>query len=889
MSRVQIWLSRLSGIFRSERSDRELARELEAHVQLEMDELLRRGHDHSDARRLALVRAGGLEAAKDAYRDQRGVPAIEQLAQEVRYGLRALRRNPAHTAVIVLMLALGIGANTAVFSWMEGILLRPYPGVVNQDRLVAVAGTANGTPGYSDMSWRDYQDLAGTATLFSAFIASKIVGTTLTAGDRAERAVGQMVSANYFDALGVRPLLGRGFSAGDDVGRNSHPETVISYRLWHDHLGGDLAVIGKTQLFNGVPFTIIGVAPREFVGTFVGYSMQFWVPASMQAVFDLSGYRLDDRSARWIEGLARLKPGVTITQAQAELSAESRRLATTFPDADRGRGVRLLPLWDAPFDNAKELLPMLRAAAVVVLFVLLIACANVANLLLVRAFARRHEMTVRLAVGAARKRLIRQLVTEGAILSVIATGAGLVAAYWSRDVLSLFFAPRGGVSLSFSPYFDWRVLALSGAVGLASTLAFALVPALQASNVDLAGALKADSRSSSGGRGMSRIRSSLVIVQVSLSFILLVGAGLLMTSLQRIRSASPGFRTDGVLLTGLNMFAAGYDTLRARIVEDQALERLRTISGVQSVALARSTPFTTRPYDSGPIAVDGYVPAPNEQPTADYNVVTPGYFSTLGIPFASGRDFAKADEDTAAPVAIVSEAMAARYWPGADPLGRRLQSRGRWMTVVGEVKDIKYSSLLQVAQPLYYVPLRQSASTVVGVFMKSSATVAAIGPLLVREIHALDPNLSPSELLPMQEQVDRSMSSQRIAVALLGIFGSLALVLAAIGLYGVVSYTVLQGTRELGLRMALGATPSGILKLVIMRGFMLTGAGVALGAATALGTTRLLGDLLYKVSPRDPAAFGLALVVMGVSSAVACMLPAWRAARMDPVSALRLN
>jgi predicted permease len=662
---------------------------------------------------------------------------------------------------------------------------------------------------------------------------------------------------------------------------------VISYQMWQNRLGGDRAIIGKSQLFNGVPFTIIGVAPPSFLGTFVGYSMQFWVPASMQGVFDLSGYRLEDRNARWIEGLARLAPGASIAQAQAEVSAAAKRLETAFPDADRGRGVRLLPLWDAPFDNAKELVPMLRVAAVVVFFVLLIACANVANLLLVRAFARRHEITVRLAIGAGRGRLISQLVTEGALLSLTATVVGVAAAYWSRNVLSLFFAPRGGVALNFSAYFDWRVLAVSAGVGLVSTLVFALVPALHASDVDLAGVLKSDSRSAAGGRSKSRIRSSLVIVQVSMSFVLIVGAGLLFSSLRRIRDTSPGFRTDGVVVTGLNMFAAGYDTLRARILEDQALDRIKAIGGVQSVAYARSTPFTTRPYDSAPIAVDGYVPASDEQPVSDYNVVSPGYFSTLAIPFVSGRDFTRADGDTTAPVAIVTEAMVARYWPGQDALGRRLQSNGRWMTVVGIVKDIKYSSLLQNAHPLYYVPLRQRASTVVGLFIKSPLSVAAIGPALVREIHALDPNLSPSELLPMKEQVDRSTSSQRIAVALLGVFGSLALLLAGIGLYGVMSYAVSQSAREFGLRMALGATPAELLRFVIGHGLLLTGTGVAIGTATALGTTRLLGDLLYKESPRDPLVFGAALALMAISSAVACLLPASRAARIDPVEALR--
>ena len=820
-------------------------------------------------------------------RDRWGGLWWERLWQDLRYGVRMLRRTPAFSIIAVSCLALGIGGNAAVFSWMEGILLRPYPGVAAQDRLVAVAGTAKGESGFSDISWPDFKDLEQGSTQFSSFIATKIIGTTLSGGDRAERAVGLLVSANYFDALGVRPVMGLGFLPGDDIGRNGHPVTVISYRMWKDHFGSDPGIVGKAQNFNGVPHTIIGVTPPEFLGTFVGYAVQFWVPASMQAVFDTRGYTLEDRNARWIEGFARLKDGATIASAQAEVTAGAARLERGFPDIDRGRGIRLLPLWDAPFDNAKELLPMLRVAAVVAVFVLLIACANVANLLLVRAFARQHEMTVRLALGAARARIFRQLVTEGVILATLATVVGLLVAYWSRNALALFFAPRGGVALVFSGYFDWRVLALSASVGLMSTLVFALVPAVHSSRINLSGALKSDARSAVGGRGKSRMRSALVVVQVSLSFLLLVGTGLLFTSLQRMRSASPGFKTQGVFLSGVNLFAAGYDTLRARILEDQLLERVRGMTGVESAAYARSIPFSTRPYDSGPIAVDGYVPAPDELPAADFNAIGPGYFATLGVPLVAGREFTRTDDDTTGPVAIVSEAMAARYWPTADPIGRRLWKSGRWMQVVGVVKDIKYQSLLKAPRPLFYVPLRQNAASSVGLFIKTSLALPAIAPRLVREVRGLDPNLAPSELLTMREQVDRSTSPQRIAVALLGIFGTLALLLAAIGLYGVMSYAVQQSTREIGLRIALGAAPSTLLRLILSRGLVLTVSGVIVGGAAALGTTRLLGDLLYKVSPRDPVAFVAALVLMAGSSIAACLLPAWRAARTDPVRAMR--
>jgi predicted permease len=664
-----------------ERRDREIADELRTHVAMAVADRIGRGETAAQAEANARREFGNLAVVGEATREAAGGLWLERLTQDIRFGVRMLRRTPGFSIVAVLCLALGIGANAAVYGWMEGIVLRPFPGVADQERIVAVAGTAKGTTGFSDVSWPDFIDLEKGSTSFEDLIVSKIVGTSLTSGDRAERAVGLMVSANYFDALGVRPILGRGFASDEGTGKNGHPVTVISYREWKERFRGDPAIIGKTQTYNSVPHVIVGVAPPGFLGTFVGYSMQFWVPTSMQAAFDPGGYKLDDRGARWIEGFARLKRGVTLGEAQAEVSAAAKRLEADYPDVDRGRGVQLLPLSQLPFDNAKNLLPTLRIGFAVVVFVLLVACANVANLLLVRSFARRHEMTLRLSLGAGRSRLIRQLVTEGMILAMLATAGGLLVAYWCRNALVLFFPSQGGVTYTFNGDFDWRVVAMSAGVGLASTLLFAVIPAFQASNIDLAGALKSDSRSSPGGRGRSRLRSVLVSVQVSLSFVLLVGAGLVLESLQSIRKASPGFSTQNVVTTAVNLFGAGYDTVRAKAFDEQLLTRVRALGGIDAAAMARSTPFSTRPYDAGPIAADGFDAKPDEQPTASYNSVTPGYFATMGIGLTSGRDFTVADDESSEPVAIVGESMAAQLWRGQSPMGRRLQINGRWRQV----------------------------------------------------------------------------------------------------------------------------------------------------------------------------------------------------------------
>ena len=432
--------------------------------------------------------------------------------------------------------------------------------------------------------------------------------------------------------------------------------------------------------------TIIGVAPEGFYGTFVGWAMKFWVPASMEDTFEAGGYKLEDRGERWIEGYGRLKPGVTLEQAQQEVSAVAKRLDADYPATNRGRGVKLWALWQTPFNNAGTLLPTLGIMLVVVVFVLLIACANVGNLLLVRAFARRHEITVRVAVGAGRRRLLQQLLIEGLVLSALAATGGLLIAHWSSHLLVLLLPVRNGNAMHLPGEMDWRVMALSAAVCLASTLLFALLPAIEASNVDLAITLRSEMAGVVHGRSKSWVRSGLVLVQVSLCFILLAGAGLLLQSLERVRSDSPGFSTQGTLVTAVNLSASGYDVQRAKSFQDDLIDRVQGLPGVESAALARVTPLGYGTFSSAPIAVDGYQPPTDERPSVDYNQVGPGYFATIGIPLVSGREFTRADNETAAPVAIVNETMAARYWAGKNPIGDRLQVKDKWLEIVGVAK-----------------------------------------------------------------------------------------------------------------------------------------------------------------------------------------------------------
>ena len=873
---------RLRSLFCKNEAELDLSEELQFHLQNQTDEYVAKGTDPEEARHAAFRSLGGVEQVKEECREARKMNLVENFARDMRQGLRMLRRNPGFTVLTILCLTLGIGANAAVFSWVEGLLLRPYPLVSDQERLVALSGTVGAER--DQTSWPDLLDVKRSCNLCETVFVSSITGATLSVGERAEVVTGSIASANYFGAIGVHPILGRAFEPGEDTGGNGHPVVVISYHLWQTRFQGDPKIIGKTQRLGNVVYTIIGVMPEGFYGTFVGRVIEFWVPVSMLETLNGGSFKLEDRGARWAEAYARLKPGVTRNQAQQEISTIAGRLAVEYPATNRGRGIKVWPLWNTPFNHARELLPIFEIMVVVTMFVLLIVCANVGNLLLVRSFGRRHEMTVRVAMGASRGRLLRQLLTEGLLLSACGAAGGMLMAYWCRQALVLFFPDPG---LYLPGQIDDRVIGLSAVLCVVVTLAVGLVPAFQTRHLALADTLKTEASSVVGARGRAWVRSSLVVLQVTLGFILLVAATLLMQSLRNIRTTSPGFSTTRVFDTSITLTAAGYDAPRAKTFQEELMQRIRALPGVEAAAYARTVPLGYGSFSSTPIAVDGYQPQPNESTDQLYNEVSPEYFATMGIPLVSGREFTRADDENAPRVAIVNQTMVARFWRGQNPIGQRLQVKGNWVRVVGLAKDSKYYSMDEAPRPFFYVPLRQYFAIEPDIHIRTTQPLQTIQTALLREVRALDPDLTLYEMITLQEQVDRSTSQRLAALALVALFGGLALLLASLGLYGVMSYTVSQSARELGLRMALGASTSNLLRLVLSRGLLLTTTGIAIGIALALLLTRLLGNLLYQVSPRDPLAFVAAFAVMTFASLAACFLPAWRATRTDPMRALR--
>ncbi|HEV8385874.1 MAG TPA: ABC transporter permease, partial [Candidatus Acidoferrales bacterium] len=777
----------------------------------------------------------------------------------------------------------------ALFSVVNAIALRPLP-VEKPDELVAVfssdaSGEDYGTTNYVDFTdWRDQQQV------FTGMAGWGEMTLSFSTGGEAERIYGQIVSGNYFDLLGVKAQRGRTFLPEEDMTPNAHPVAVISDTLWRQRFGGDANIAGKTVKLNRVDFTVVGVAPVGFTGTAIGAAPQVWVPMMMQPVARPRGLDMfTSRNWRWMNVIGRLKPGVTLQQADVSMDAIAKRLQETYPKSNKGyAGVRIFPLqetylWPRVRDSVFGFLTLLLC---VVGLVLLIACANVANLLLARATARRKEIAIRLSLGAGRWRLMRQLLTESALLALLAGAAGLLLSLWGRDLLMALRPPEFR-QLHMDLGLDVRVLGFTLGISLLTGLLFGLLPALQASRPELVPALK-DEGSQRGYR-RSTLRSALVISQITLSLLLLVGTGLFLRSLAHARTIDIGFDPRNILLASLDMRMNNYEPARGKLFFRQVIERVEALPGVRSASLAETIPLESGGASES-VRAEGRTPAPDEP--SEYNMIAagPNYFRTMGIPLVGGRDFLDTDRDGAALVAIINETMAQRFWPNQDAVGKRLvlgDAAGKFLTVIGVARDGKYRTLGEKPRATFFLPLLQQFEGRVVLHVKTDGNPLALAAAVRREVQALDADMPVFDMRTMQEQLGTAYFVARTTATMLGFFGGLALLLASVGLYGVMSYAVQQRTREIGIRIALGANAGDVLRLIIGEGMKLAAIGVVLGLVAAVGVTRYVASLLYGVSATDVVTFAAVAALLAVVALAASYVPARRAARVEPVEALR--
>jgi predicted permease len=806
---------------------------------------------------------------------------------DLRYAVRVLLKTPGVSAAAALSLALGIGANATIFGWVKAVLLEPLGGVPRQSEIVVIPGQLKDGE-YVSASFPDYRDFKEKATAFSGIAGAALASFNLAGverGQRAERLWGSLVTANYFDVLDLRAAHGRTFLAEEDRVPNGAPVVVIGHGLWQRRFGGSAAIVGTPISLNGHPFTIVGVMPPEFHGSTVGFGLEIWVPMMMQPQLSPAGDRLSARGSRWMECLARLKPDATVGQADAEIRTIASQLSAAYPTSNGGFSAAVLPLWRSPFGAQFVLGPVLLILSGVVGVVLLLACANVANLLLARALARRREIAIRLSIGASRGRLVRQMLVESLVLAVLGGAGGLAVAWMAMGVL-MAFAPPTDMPVRLVFEVDGTVMAFTAAVAMATGVLFGLVPALQGTRPDVIDELK-DESGSSGGRKRARLRSTLVVVQVALSLIMLVAAGLFLRSLSVSQTIAPGFNPDGVLLAAYDVFPNGYSDTAGLQFHRRLAEDVRALPGVVSAAIGRSVPLGIGGSTSTRITIDEYVPRKDEQLQIHLNTVGPEYFRTMQIPLLAGREFSDRDDAAGARVAIVNEAMARRYWNRPDVVGTRIRIGGKPLDVIGVVATGKYQTIGEAPRPYLYLPMAQNYKSDVVLHVRTAGDPAAFAPTLRDVVARMDPNLPLYDVKSLRAHMAFATFTLEFAATLLGAFGALALALAAVGLYSVMAYAVSQRTREVGIRMALGARPSDVLRLIVGQGMALLAIGLGIGVAIALGAMPLMAPVLVGVSGRDPLTFAAVALLLGAVALVASFIPARRAAAVDPLAALR--
>src|SRR5262245_32824241 len=866
------------------RADRELDEEIRAHLEMEVELNVADGMSPEEARLAARRSFGSVALSKEDSRAMWGLGSLEIIWQDLRYGVRMLLKNPGFTTIAVLTLALGIGANTAIFTLLDKVLIRTLP-VERPDQLVTFVEDASGAPAI--FSYPLYADLRDRNDVLSGVVAFEQRPFSMSDGNATERVIGQIVSGNYFAVLGVRPALGRFFLPEEDRTPNTHPVIVISHGLWRRSFGADPAVIGKTLSLNAYRYTVVGVAPSEFTGTTRGTASDVYVPIMMQArVGARRDGMLNNRNAGWLQLIGRLKPNFTRQQAQASLSTPVDDAARTFSDKNTDNigdptKVFLMDGSRGYTDRVKDLSLPLKLLMGVVGFVLLIACANVANLLLARASKRRKEIAVRLAIGAGRRRIVRQLLTESAILSTLGGGAGLLVAYWFTGLLLRFQQQTNYVPRALDGGLDERALGFTLGLSLMTGIVFGLAPALVASKPDFGVALKEETPGLGSVARRLSLRNLLVVAQVALSLVVLIGAGLCVKSLRALQAIDPGFEPAKVVTASFDLGQNGYDEARGRQFIAQLSERVAALPGVEAVSFAYIVAFSDIPW-VGPLIIEGSRPQP-----VNTNAISPNYFRTLGASLAQGREFTAQDTAGAPLVVIVNEAAARRYWPGQEVVGKRIVRGRQFAEVVGVVRNSKEKGLTADSRPALYLPLLQYYSPELTLHVRTATPSQTLLAAVRREARLLDPTLPVYNLQTLAQQKDGSLYTERLAAALLTLFGLLALSLAAVGIYGVLSYSVTERTREMGIRLALGARPRDLIQLVVGQGLTLTLIGLVIGVGAAFALTRLIARLLYGVSATDPLTFVVIPLLLTVVALLACWIPARRATRVDPLAALR--
>lgn len=886
-----LWI-RLCGMFGSEEREQDFAAEMESHLELHIEDNVRSGMTPDEARRDALMKFGSTDAIKEDYGQQLGIPAVETLIRDARYGFRMLAKTPSLTAIITITLGLGIGVNTAIFSVLNGWLLRPLPVPAPKEIMVLAPKQEQGPQGR--FSYPEFLDFRNQAEPFSDLFAYGFGASGLSFKGKANEFVYSAVTGNYFSGLGVQPVLGRLFLPGEGEKPGDALLVVLGYSYWTKRFGSDPSVIGKQVLVNGQSATIIGVAPGEFHGSLFAFDMDGYLPlAAMSRDVDSRTF-WSDRSDRDLFVQGRLKPDV-----RSSVDVIARRLATQYPATDRGVTVRVIPERLArPAPLVASFAPIIAGLFLgLAALVLVLACVNVANILMARAAVRQREMAIRAAVGAGHWRLIRQMLTETLLLALLGGITGVVLGKWAISASGSFLhsvttTPNFGYSMDCS--FDWKVFAYTLAAAVLAGMFVGVWPAFRASRADLNTVLHEGSRSDAIGAGHRSLRGVLVVAQLAGSLTLLIVAGLFVHSLNRAENMFLGFDPKPVLTVLIDPHQIGYDQTRTKTFYHELKERLGALPGVQFASFATSVPMEV-PASGSSTYVETHPLAPDrEPPDISSNSVDPGYFQTMGVPLLQGRSFTDSDDDTARLVAVVNQAMARKLWPGEDPIGKRFSvksANGPFIEVIGVAADGQYMFVSPEHQPYYYLPLAQNNSSFRSLQIRASVPPESLIPAVQRVIRNVEPDLPLIDVRTMDQVVQGlgGLFIFRLAASLAAVMGFLGLVLAVVGVYGVVSFSVTRRTQEIGIRMALGADRDDILKLVSRQGLRLVIAGVVVGVVVACALTHAIGKLLMGVSATDPATYTVVVVLLSAATLLAGWIPARRATRVNPMAALRME